>query len=90
MPRARLVSNDAVRFGAIVNRLRVARGWTLVDFARETGMNGTYLGVLERGENMPNLATVLKLARVFGMEAAELVRQLERSATHLDGGDRAR
>jgi hypothetical protein len=39
---------------------------------------------------MPNLATVLKLARVFGVEAAELVRQLERSATHLDGGDRAR
>jgi transcriptional regulator with XRE-family HTH domain len=66
----------------------VARGWTLVDLARESGMNGTYLGVLERGENMPSLATVLKLARVFGVEAAELVRELERSGTHLDRGQR--
>ena len=79
MPRARVPDADAARFGAIVNRLRIERGWTLADFSRVSGMNATWLGVLERGENMPSLATILKLAEVFGVEAAELVREVEQS-----------
>ena len=40
-------------------------------------MNSQYLGVLERGGNMPTLATILRLAETFGIEAAELVRRFE-------------
>ena len=76
MPRARVPDDDAVRFGAIVNRLRTERGWTLADLSRVSGMNATWLGVLERGENMPSLATIFKLADVFGVDAVELVREL--------------
>jgi transcriptional regulator with XRE-family HTH domain len=60
-----------------VSRLRLARGWSLVELASRSGMNDTYLGVMERGGNMPTLATLFKLAEVFGMEAAELVREIE-------------
>jgi len=41
-------------------------------------MNDTYLGVMERGGNIPTLATIFKLAEVFGVEAAELVREIEK------------
>jgi len=41
-------------------------------------MNDTYLGVMERGGNMPTLATIFKLADVFGVEAADLVREIEK------------
>jgi len=58
--------------------MRIERGWSLVDLAARCGMNGTYLGVLERGGNMPALATIFRLAEVFGVEAAELVRELDR------------
>ena len=77
MPPARVPDADAVRFGAIVTRLRMERGWSLADFSRASGMNATWLGVLERGGNMPSLATILRLGEVFGIEAAELVRQVE-------------
>jgi len=35
--------------------------------------------VLERGGNSPSLTTIFKLAAVFGVEAAELVREIEQS-----------
>jgi len=76
MPQSRAKHDDAIRFGALVSRLRLARGWSLVELASR-GMNDTYLGVMERGGNMPTLATLFKLAEVFGMEAAELVREIE-------------
>jgi transcriptional regulator with XRE-family HTH domain len=76
MPRARVPDEDAARFGAIVARLRTKRGWTLADLSRASGMNATWLGVLERGGNMPSLATIFKLAEVFGVAAAELVREV--------------
>lgn len=77
MPRAARTSGDAVRFGAIVRRLRTERGWTLVKLSQRCGMNPTYLGVLEKGGNVPSLATILELADVFNVEAAEMVRELE-------------
>lgn len=61
----------SVRFGANVNRLRSERRWTLLDLGRFTGMHPTYLGVLERGRNIPTLATIFRLAKVFGVKAAE-------------------
>jgi len=79
MPRARVSSDDASRFGAIIRRLRATRGWTLADFAKFSGMNATYLGVLERGGNMPSLATILKLADLFGVDAADMVREVEQA-----------
>ena len=77
MTRAKVVSEDAVRFGAIVNRLRTERHWTLEDLARFSRMNSTYLGVLERGLNMPTLATILQLAEVFGVDAAAIVSEVQ-------------
>lgn len=77
MPRSRYVHPDAARFGAIVQGLRLARGWTLVKFAQRSGMNATYLGVLEKGGNMPSLQTIFELADVFNIEASELVRRVE-------------
>lgn len=79
MPRARVPDEDAVRFGAIVTRLRMERRWTLADLSRLSGLNATWLGVLERSGNIPSLTTIFKLAAVFGVEAAELVREVEQS-----------
>ena len=86
MPPGRAIDQDAVRFGAIVNRLRYERRWTLLDLGRLTGMHPTYLGVLERGRNMPTLATIVRLAAVFGMEASELMREVEQARAKKGGG----
>lgn len=79
MPKSSYKQPDAVRLGAILHRLRVNRGWTLVKMAQRTGMNPTYLGVMEKGGNMPTIPTLLELADVFNVAASDIIRELEES-----------
>jgi len=77
MPRRKVAHPDAARFGAIIRQLREQRGWTLLVFAGKAGMNATYLGFLERGENMPTLATILSLAGVLDVRASDVIKEIE-------------
>jgi len=77
MTRPRRLDADAAVFGRIVNELRLHRGWSLARFAKVTGMNAIHLGVLERGENVPSLATVLRVADALGIAPAELVHRVD-------------
>ena len=77
MPRRTQSHASAARFGAIVRRLRNARGWTLRDLGRKADMNPTYLGFLERGENVPTLITILRMAKIFDVDAFEMIREVE-------------
>jgi transcriptional regulator with XRE-family HTH domain len=63
-------------FGAAVRRLREARGWTQEQLAERSEMNASYLGFLERGDNVPTLSIIIQLAEAFGMEPAELLREM--------------
>jgi transcriptional regulator with XRE-family HTH domain len=77
MPPAERTNADAVRFGAIVRRLRKERGWTQDRLARRANLNPSYLSILERGGNTPSLTIILELAEVLGASAADMVRELE-------------
>jgi transcriptional regulator with XRE-family HTH domain len=77
MPPSRTYDQDAVRFGGLVNRLRMERRWTLRYVAKLSGMNATYLGLVERGENVPSLTTILRLAEVMGVSASDLMAEVE-------------
>src|SRR5258706_5235359 len=77
MPRRRSSSRYAASFGAIIRRLREQRQWTLLTLSRKAGMNPTYIGFLERGENSPTLDTVILLAQVLGAEASDILREME-------------
>ena len=77
MPRSSRVNPDAVRFGALIQRLRLERGWTIGKLAQRSGMNRTYLGILEKGGNLPTLATLFELADVLNTTATEMVREVE-------------
>jgi transcriptional regulator with XRE-family HTH domain len=72
---------DSRCFGALVYRLRQERRWTLVHLAKLTGMNATYLGIVERGENVPTLTTILRVAEALGVAASDLVREVEQART---------
>jgi transcriptional regulator with XRE-family HTH domain len=77
VPKLRSTNRDAVQFGTILQRLRLARGWTIVTAARRCGMNPNYLGSLEKGGNMPSVDTLLELADVYGVWAGDIVREVE-------------
>jgi transcriptional regulator with XRE-family HTH domain len=67
---------EATKFGAIVRRLREARGLTQEQLAERSGVSGTYIGFIERGDNVPTLTIVLDLAAGLGISASELLRDL--------------
>ena len=77
MPPSRSVNPIATDFGNLVNRLRLERGWSKADLARHSGMNAIYLGYVERGDNVPTLNTLFRLADTFGVEAADVIRELD-------------
>ena len=76
MPPARTIHPDAFTFGQIIQNLRLQRGWSVAQFARESQMSANYLGLLERGLNLPSLTAVINLALVLGVDAGELVRHV--------------
>jgi transcriptional regulator with XRE-family HTH domain len=39
-------------------------------------MHVTYIGTIERGGNVPSLATILELADVLGADVGELMREV--------------
>jgi XRE family transcriptional regulator, regulator of sulfur utilization len=91
MPKARTMNADAQRFGAILRRLREQRGWTRQKLATRAGLSAQYLGIVEKGGNIPSLTTVLELIEVLGGDIAEVMRELAaarnapRAAAKTDG-----
>ena len=67
-------------FGAAVRQLREARGWTQEQLAERSEMNASYLGFLERGDNVPTLSIIIQLAEAFGMEPGDLLREMTRDS----------
>lgn len=61
-------------FGINVRRLRLERGLTQEALADEVELAVTYVGQLERGRRNPTLAVVERFARVFGVDALDLLR----------------
>jgi len=60
-------------FGATVRRLRERHGWTQERLAETAEMSATYLGFIERGENVPTLTIIFKLADALEVTPAELI-----------------
>lgn len=71
---------EAVIFGQRLRELRNARGWSQERLAEEAGITLNYVGNLERGEQGPSLHVLLRLARAFGLSAAELLVDFDRDA----------
>jgi transcriptional regulator with XRE-family HTH domain len=74
--RSRRIDPDALRFGAIVKRLREQRGWTRRKLAARASLTPQYIGVVEQGWNVPSLTTVLELLEVLGADLGEVMREL--------------
>ena len=78
MSRRKERSRHAELFGSAVRQLREARGWTQEQLAERSEMNASYLGFLERGDNVPTLTIIIQLAEGLGMEPADLLREMGR------------
>lgn len=58
--------------GARIKELRIRRALTQEELAEKTGLSVTFIGLMERGVNLPSLKTCQKIARALGVTLDEL------------------
>ena len=76
-------------FGAAVRAARTEDGVAQEALAHMAGVERSHMGKIERGEHMPTLAMILKIARALGRSSAELMLETEArlsTARHLPVG----
>ncbi|ARU04206.1 transcriptional regulator [Comamonas serinivorans] len=60
-------------FGLAVRQQREARGWSQELLAEHAGLNRCYIGEIERGQVVPSLLTLQKLAHAMQLRPTELM-----------------
>ena len=64
-------------FGDAVRHLRTLDGTAQETLAHLAGIERSHMGKIERGEHLPTLALILKIARALGRSASELMQETE-------------
>lgn len=75
----------AGEFGALIRRLRYARGLSQEGLAQAARLERAYVGMIERGETNVSVRTALRLARALGITMSALFAELERGSGGVDG-----
>ncbi len=64
-------------FGAAVRALRMERGIAQESLAHQAGIERSHMGKIERGEHMPTLAVIFKIAGALECSTAVLMSEAE-------------
>jgi len=64
-------------FGAAVRAARTEDGIAQEALAHLAGIERSHMGKIERGEHMPTLVLILKIARALGRSSGELMLETE-------------
>jgi transcriptional regulator with XRE-family HTH domain len=65
---------EAERLGAIVRQIREDRGLTQEQLAERADLSATYIGFVERGDNVPTLTVIIQIATALDVRPSELLR----------------
>lgn len=83
-------AEPARAFGVAVREARTAQGVAQEALASLAGIERSHMGKIERGEHMPTLALILRIATALGCSAASLMEATEsRLADGSESADRA-
>ncbi|WP_307603695.1 helix-turn-helix domain-containing protein [Variovorax boronicumulans] len=80
----------ALAFGAVVRALRTADGVGQETLAHQAGIERSHMGKIERGEHMPTLAMILRIAHALGRTAGELLLETEAALAEQQNPHRGR
>ena len=53
-----------------------SQSWTQEQLAERADMNASYLGFVERGDNVPTLTIIIQIAQGLSVHPAELLREV--------------
>lgn len=75
MPRRGTRSPEGQRFGENLRRIRKEGGLRQEALAEAANMTADYLGFIERGDNVPTLTVILKVAKALNIDAGDLLAE---------------
>lgn len=64
-------------FGDALREIRKEKGISQEQLALDSGLDRTYVSLIERGVQSPTIRTVLKVANVLGVKPSEIIRRME-------------
>jgi ribosome-binding protein aMBF1 (putative translation factor) len=65
--------SPAIAFGSAVRERRLAKGLSQEDLSSLASVERSHMGKIERGEHLPNLVLILRLAEALEVRAGLLV-----------------
>lgn len=68
----------ALAFGQAVRAARVEQGMAQEELASLADIERSHMGKIERGEHMPTLVLILRIAAALNISAADLMAQTEK------------
>jgi len=77
VPRREKRSREGIKFGDTIRRFRAERGYSQEVLAERAKLNADFLGFIERGDNLPTLATILQLARALGVKPSTIMKDFD-------------
>jgi transcriptional regulator with XRE-family HTH domain len=64
-------------FGQILKELRKEKGLSQEELAHKSGLDRTFISLLERGKRQPSLGTITSIAGVLELPASDFVKKVE-------------
>ncbi len=78
--------NEAATLGRTLRRLRTKRDISQETLAYESGVSRTHISAIEKGQHLPTLDTLFKLARALKTSAGRILIMVERDPEALMEG----
>ena len=66
------------KFGDLIKRLRIEKGYSIKDFAEKTGFSKVQIKNIEQNKNKPRVFNLNKLAYVLGCDYEYLYNKLNK------------
>ncbi len=65
--------DSKTKLGKNIKEQRINRSYTQTELASKVGMNANYLAKVERGEVMPSIEMLKKIAKVLKVKVSDLI-----------------
>lgn len=69
--------NPAAAFGRVLRYFRISSRLSQERLAQESGLDRSYISLLERGIRQPSLTTILQIAQALNLSPRELLAKVE-------------
>jgi len=66
-----------VAFGKVIRRFRKSKKYSQERLAYESGLDRTFISLLERGLRQPSLTSILELSKALNISSVEIISAVE-------------